>query len=283
MPQRTKISIGSANAEVTLLKVAGDPPEASYDVRRGDAAPRSSGTGNSTSGNRVVNKRGGGVNVDFASGSIGQEPSEIRHGLWLDVGAEEPEWVDLTDELAEIDKRTVIEGMTIVDTLDLTTIDGDRIRDAHYISAAADGAAMFLAHLWTGLRRSRTAALVKWTKRKNQALGVIVAQGGYGGEEPHLVLRELEWAAAMREIPERARLTTALSFIPDAGAAAAVDAMRALRKPPSILDDIADDRQAQRVELLEATRARTQWKPPEREAVPVAVDALGDALLAAAK
>lgn len=173
-------------------------------------------------------------------------PTTVQQGIHNAAG----EWIDLTERLAEVDERTKLDGMHVAATIDATTVPRERVRDAHYIASADPETAKVLALLWRALRETRRAAVVKWTKRTAQALGVIVARGG----RPHLVLLEIEWADNMRPVPPKAS-GPILRPLHDDEADAAVELVRAFDAGPSALDALRDERLAKRAELLDRARA----------------------------
>jgi hypothetical protein len=199
-------------------------------------------------------------------------PERIEHGVYRPVNGEpqavqdfteDGEWVDLTDRLAKIDERTRIDGMEVVATIPSPSVPRHRVRDSYWIGLAPDaaGTPKVLALLWAALRKQQRAAVVKWTKRTNQALGII------------------EWSANMRKPGPRATapLTVETSIAEQAAALALVEA---LAEPSAFLDSVRDERTAKRAELLEAARAGTleAFEPPPE---PVSADSDLSAVLGA--
>lgn len=179
----------------------------------------------------------------------------IEQGVQLDDGS----FIDLTARLAQIDEATKIEGLEVIATIGSTSVPRYRVRDSHWIGLAGDQRAKdktpakVLALLWRSLRATNGAAVVKWTKRTNQALGIIVAQGSDTLGTRRLCLLELEWSANMRGPGPRATmpLDVEVSARELAAAAALVEA---LHEPPAILDSVRDERNGKRAELLTAAR-----------------------------
>jgi hypothetical protein len=58
--------------------------------------------------------------------------------------------------------------------------------------------AKVLALLWDSLRRTSSAGVVRWTKRTNQSLGIIVASGRLRDGTAALCLLECEWSQNLR-------------------------------------------------------------------------------------
>lgn len=200
--------------------------------------------------------------------------SAIRHGVTNEAG----EFVDLTEELAAIDERCILDGMEVAATVRQNAIPAHRVRDAHFVAPAGEGAPKVLALLWAGLRERRAAAMVRWTKRTNQALGALVARGT--AEDPYLVLLELEWTRNLRPLPARARLGVGMAATSDQERRAAARLVAAYAEKPAILETLRDERAAQRAELLEAARAGEAWTAPALAAPPREADDLADLMAA---
>lgn len=267
--QRTTLRIGEVAAEIALVKASGDPKEAKYEVRR-DGEPAASSSGGS---GRRRSPLGGDVSPPAASsGTATAKKAEIAHGVTGPDGS----FVDLTSQLAAIDEACILDGVEVVATVAASSVPRSRARGAYYISAAGGSsvgapAQKVLALVWSGLRTTRSVAIVRWTKRTNQALGVLSASDD-GGR--HLVLVEIEWAQNVHEVPVRALLGEAIDETSEAERAAALDLIRAMTQPEA-LRELRDERLARRAELLEAARAGETWEPPpELEAPPEAADLL---------
>jgi hypothetical protein len=161
-------------------------------------------------------------------------------------------FVDLTEKLKAIDDRAQIDGMQIVGTIS-SRVPRERIRDSYWISPRA-GAADVLRMIYHGLRASDSALAVRWTKRTNQAVGVIIPRGDA------LLLLELEFAAAMVDAPKAAAVAGVISDREAAAIGMFLDSMAAKR---SDLDAVVDERQQMQAELLQAARAGDvgEWQP----------------------
>lgn len=196
---------------------------------------------------------------------------ERRQGVIRESG----ERVDLTAELAAIDDRTRVDGLEVLFTVDAQSVPRFRVRDAHYVVPAGRGAGATLAHVAHALRAGQLASVVRWTKRTNQALGVVVPFGRAG--RVVLALLEVEWAACVRDAPDGAVLP--LDQVGEAGAARAGELFGALRRPAAALDDVVDERVAQRQVLLASARAgKAVLVEPERSVVPDEAAAFAAAL-----
>ena len=205
-------------------------------------------------------------------------PTTVQQGVTLDDGT----WIDLTDRLAEIDQCTKVtdaEGkpvMEVVATIASSAIGRERIRNAKYVGGADPKTYKVLRLIFEGLGTER-AAVVRWTERTTQRLGILVAR-----TRPHraLVLLEVEWSENMRE--PAGRVTGPLdAAVTSRELEAAAKLMDALHAPPSALNDLRDERLAHRAELLAAAREGRLEQvsaPPEPEPVAETED-VAEALL----
>jgi non-homologous end joining protein Ku len=265
--QRTTLLLGGVEAEVSLLKLSGKPRDAQYETRRKSDPGAVAEAEPEAERPRVDALSGVREAAHEHAASLAEVLPPAPRAPEVMRGAVGPdgEFVDLTDQLAEIDERTVLDGMEVVATVDQAEVPSVRVRDAHYVAPAGEGAPKVLAILWTALRDRRSAALVRWTKRTNQALGAIVARGR--GKSAHLVLLELEWQANMRPAAGRADLSAAVAATSEREQNAARALVAALRQPPGIFTALVDERAQQRAELLEAVRSGVDWEPEEAEVV----------------
>lgn len=219
---------------------------------------------------------------DAMAGEPTPEPETVvQRGIWRDIevnGEPDREWVDLTDQLAAIDERTQLVGMSVAATVRASSIPAGRVRDSYYVAPAAEGAGGVLALLWTGLRKHRAAALVVWSKRTNQALGAVVARGT--AEKPHLELMELEWEANLRPVLPRCNLAGAMEQVAgnERALAAAERLVAAYREKPSIFEALRDECAGQRIDLLNAAREGRDYEAPVVAAAPEAAVDLAAAL-----
>lgn len=271
--QNTQIIVGAASADVVLLKTSTKPIEAQHETRRMTEPI-------ATPNPRVDRHPEGDPTAIEPTNPYGEvTEASVSASVQRGVTGPDGEWINLTEELKEIDERTKISGLTIDCTIPLSHLPKTWVRNSYFIAPTTPEASLFLGHLWCGLMPTMSAALVRFTKRTGQYLGAIIARGHESGS-PTLVLMELEWAANMRAVPERARLD--VMDVSEAGRQSARDAMVALRKTATVVQELRDERAAQRAELLYAARAGNQWKAPE-PTKSEAADILGDALIAAVR
>jgi hypothetical protein len=215
-------------------------------------------------------------------------PAErVEHGITLDDGS----WLDLTAELALIDERTRVEGMEVVATISATAVPRRRIIGSHWIALASGTAnsgrqAKVLALLWDSLRRTSSAGVVRWTKRTTQSLGIIVASGSLRDGTAALCLLECEWSQNLRAPGPKATQPVRLAETLSAAEVEAASSLAvALRRAPGVLDELRDERNGARADLLTAARERGDLASIRLPDAPAARDDGADvvaAMLAAA-
>lgn len=200
----------------------------------------------------------------------------VQQGVYLEDGT----WLDLTDRLKEIDERTKLDAMEVVATIASSAVPRERVRGASYIGGGDPKTYKVLALLHDALRHADAAAVVRWTARTQQRLGIIVARAG---KTPHLLLLECEWAENMREPSARVTGPIKAETTPREQQAAAA-LVASLHAPPSKMDELRDERLGKRAELLEMARegkVEVYVAPPEPAPVVEAED-VAEALMAAA-
>lgn len=195
-------------------------------------------------------------------------PEPVYHGVWREVGDEDEEWVDLTERLEAIDASTKLQAMEVVATIPSPAVPRERVRDAHWVALADPEGGRVLALLWHGLHAAGRVAVLRWTKRSNQALGILVARTLPDAQRALLVL-ELEWAQNMRA-PSPRVTGPILAEVSEGEANAAEGLVLALAARPTELDRLRDERTSQRADLLEAARAGTlaSYEPPAADPAP---------------
>ncbi len=282
--QRTTLSLGGVAAEVSLVKMSGKPKDAQHEVRwpdppvgapegegdpvgdlamssfetKGDAGtsgpgappPVDVGRGDPLGGTEPEDPAAGFAAAVGVGGSVEPPPEPVKpmHGVTLESG----KWVDLTDRLEQIDEACKLPGMEVVSTVPSASIPRERVVAASWVASTDPRAARVLALLWRGLDSTTRVAAVRWTKRTNQALGVLVPRTLPGGKRA-LALLEMEWAENMRPAPASATGPMDAD-VSDAEMDAAKRLVEALAGKPSELDELRDERLAKRAELLNLAR-----------------------------
>lgn len=166
---------------------------------------------------------------------------DIRRGLRRDDGS----FLDLTDGLQQIEDATKLEEMRVADFIRTEEVTRERILGSYYVAPDGAEALKVITLLADAMRAKKRVAVVKFTKRSKQSLGVLVPRGA------GLTLVELAWAADMREEPAVTILdrlgiysSTELDL-----AMQLVEAMSSTRA--DALDTQTDDARRLRAELIE--------------------------------
>lgn len=144
---------------------------------------------------RVLVEEGTGIEV---------EPDQVRRGVRLEDG----KFVDCTQQLAAIDERTKLDRMDIVRTIDSTQIRRERVVGSYYLGAQDPKSVARLRLLYDALKRRREVAIVKWTSRKRQSLGVVAPNARTGT----LMVYALVWAEDWREPHAKAKAIQSVEF-----------------------------------------------------------------------
>lgn len=277
---RTTLALGSVSTPIALYRTVGEPKDAKYDtagpnggelhyeekaeesppeeaeatdplatdpeayiglpIKTDERLPQDTAvvTGLATPGRyrRVLVEEGTGVEV---------EKADVRRGVRQPDGC----FVDLTDGLREIDDKTKLEQMRVVSFIRVEQVPRDRITGAYWVAPGAPGGAKVLALLRKAMRTTRRVAVVKWTKRSRQALGVMVAH--HSGA---LQVLEVAFAALVRK-PDDKVLSPSHVPVTDTELAAAVALVKAMSDSVMSLDELEDDAVVLRRELLEKAAA----------------------------
>lgn len=192
----------------------------------------------------------------------GHAPPPVRYARG--IYAESGEFVDLTQLLEDIDEHVKLEGLTVAKSIDSTAIPRGRVRGSFWVEPAGDKAGVALSTrvrdlLWTVLAEDRRALVVRWTKRTNQALGIIRASKANDALE----LLEIEWGPNMRKPSKRAQVTPGFEAS-EAELEAARDFLKRTAAPASELDTLADERRVLQVQALELAKTGEVLELPER-------------------
>jgi hypothetical protein len=304
--QRTQLALGGLDVEISLAKMSGDPSAAKWetrlvDVETGHVVPSrptqapdevlladpatpevepdplgAAPLPNLDHGHPIIpqNVEQAKARDAIATRGLAQPATRTERGVTRDDGT----WADLTERLTEIDERCKLDAMQVVATIPASTIPRERVRGASYVVPADETATKALALIFHALVGGddigRRALAVRWTKRTNQALGIIVPSAGHGA----LVLLEVEFAENMRDAPARAIVAAATIELSDGERKAASKYVEAVAAATSALDDVGDERRQLHGELLGAARAGEVHTLPDE--VPAVADTELAALLA---
>jgi non-homologous end joining protein Ku len=179
------------------------------------------------------------VLVEERSGEV-VEPEQVRRGVRLDDGR----FIDCTEQLDAIETQTKLDRMDIVKCIDSTRIRRQRVVGAYFVGGQDAKSKAVLKLLHTTLRRRREVAVVKYTTRSRQQLGVIEADHRTGT----LMLLSLVWSEDWREAPAKAQLAEV--EVPEGQVEKMGALLGALHGHVDVLDTLRDDAIALREELL---------------------------------
>lgn len=240
-------------------KMAGSLPDDG--VERGPAPPFDAATVRET---YLVEVRPSGAAVEIL-------PEQIRRGLWIDGS-----FVDCEDQLESIEGQTKLETMTVESFIPVQNVPRERIVGSYFVAPEDGYGQKVCALLWAGLRGTQKAAIVRWTARSRQSIGVLV------GRPDGLVVHKLVWAekaripnAAVRSVPAVAAQLSADELEATAGLLRAMT-----ERGRAELDELRDAAVVMREDLHAAARAGKVQpvgkveEPPAAEAAVSLLDAL---------
>lgn len=207
------------------------------------------------------------VLVEEGSG-LQVQKSDVRRGVRLDDGA----FIDCTPQLAQIEEDTKLEEMRVVEFIDVGQVERARVEASYYIGATEPQAAKPLKLIYEAMRMTRRVAVVKWSSRSRQSLGVLTAHGNSGC----LVLLRLAWAEDWREPPAKA-ISVSRARVTLEEVTMATRLVGAMSGKGSVtLDALRDDAIVRREELYAAALAG-EVEPVEEPPMTVEEVALEDA------
>lgn len=117
-----------------------------------------------------------------------------RKGVRKDDG----KFVDLTDAIAEITERSTLDEMRVVSFIDTRHVPRERIISAYYLAGDSGGEGVpptrLLATLMRAMRAKQRVAVVRFSKRVGQTLGILTAR-----RDGSMLLLEVAYAAQERK------------------------------------------------------------------------------------
>jgi len=289
--ERTVLSWGTLVAPVAMFKTQGDSKLPSFDLEpytEEEKALLQRGVSEAF-GAVVENEEASAVVDAIQDRAVPPEPERSEEDLKLEAiltrkrkrGLQlEDRFVDLDDALAAVDRQTESNEVRIVGFVRVEKVPRVRIKGGYYVGSGGPGAPQLLRALGTAMKATGRVAVVKWTKRTRQALGVMVAmpnQEPWGGT---LLVLELSWAEDLRLPNESCRAHMAEEYRPDpATLDAAVNLVAAMSDAVSSLDEYHDDKRRMYLELLDAAaRGEDVAVPAEPQRYQAGLVNLADAL-----
>jgi non-homologous end joining protein Ku len=179
------------------------------------------------------------VLVEEGSGEV-VEADQVRKGVRLDDGR----FIDCTDQLDAIDRRTKLDRIDVVRCIDSTQIRRERVIGGYYVGGQATEDLPKLRLLYEALRKRREVAVVKYTTRSRQQIGVVAPNAKTGT----LILQNLVWADDWRDAPARAHGIAKVQ-VNEQHVEAMCSLLEALHGHVDDLDELRDDAIALREEL----------------------------------
>jgi non-homologous end joining protein Ku len=174
------------------------------------------------------------------------EPEQVRKGVRHDDGR----FTDLTDQLAKIDEDSKLERLEVLDFIRRERVPRERIVSSYYLAAGDKGLPpKVLRVIYEAMRRAERVAIVRWTKRKGQSLGILAPHASGA-----LVVMEVVFADAARK-PNAACLAHMRAMVTEKQVERAVELVEGMNAPPSALDEYVDKRVALQRELFEKAEA----------------------------
>lgn len=210
----------------------------------------------------IVGEREGAIGMDarIEEGTgVRVSKDEERRGIRTEAG----EFIDLTDEIEAIAEHTALEEMRIADFIRAEEVQRDRCLGSYFVAPTDPEGAKAIRLMFEGMRAQKRVAVVKYTLRSKQALGVLV---------PHpatksLILTELAWRDDLREIPAAMYNPGRVEVDADEVLLATelVEAMSSTRA--EALDTQEDDARRLRRELVDRAYKGETFTVPERPEV----------------
>jgi non-homologous end joining protein Ku len=292
---RTTLAFGTVRKPVALFKAWGDPPDLPEFVQAGPTGGklhrypvgdtelyRSAATewrtddpvtpGADAFGDAVATQEAAPVETQLIEEGSGEVVEEPRRGIRMADGA----FVDLTDQLREIEDATRLDEMEIIGFVGDSAVQRHRVKAAYYVGTDGQGSMQALRYLHAGMRAAGRCAVAKVTKKTRQSLMVLVPYTTIDGNV--LIALDLHWSEEWRQAPIRAQLDSA-PVMPE-GVAAATELVRAMAVSPHVVAEAEDDAVRLRRDLVmhAAEGSLAHWPGVRRRAEPSEEETVEQAL-----
>lgn len=284
MPSNSVLRIGSVQAPIKLFPTSGkssrEEPEFVVAGPSGGVLRVEDGSGPRAGGDPLGDSRPPVPEpvgpsrvpwlVEDGTGRRIGDPSEVRTGVRLGDGG----FVDCTDRLARIDEETILEAMDVIGFMAVRSVPRERIIGSYWLAPGEPSAAKFIRLIGDTIGAQRRAAVVRWTKRTRQSLGVVVKHASGA-----LMVWEMEFRDRVREPPRAALLPASVRVSPGEMDAAS-RLVRSMVVGADVLDEVEDERETMRRELYrEALEGKVAAVPePEPEPFSDLMEAFGRAV-----
>lgn len=170
------------------------------------------------------------------------EPEDVRKGIRFDDGR----FVDLTDQIETVEEESRVEGLQVLGFLRRERVPRERVICSYYLGAESGSGAKLLRTLYEGMRDAGRVAVVRWTKRRGQTLGIVVPHSSGA-----LVALEMLFAERVRD-PNAKCLAHLQAEVTRGVVDRAVELIESMSWSPSQFDEIRN----RRVELERELYAR---------------------------
>jgi len=184
------------------------------------------------------------VGVDAETGDV-FDLADTRQGIRKEDGT----FVDLTDLIAEAEEDSRLEQLSIVGFIRREVVPRSRIVGSYYVGADDVSAAGVLAVVDGAMRREERVAIVRWTKRKGQTLGVMAPD-----RSGALIVYEMVFGEYFR-VPNTNCLIHKEAKVAESVIDKAADLIAAMSVGVAELDEIRDGRAEREEGLIEAALA----------------------------
>lgn len=162
-------------------------------------------------------------------------------------------FVDLTDAIAEITEKSTLEEMRVVSFIDTRHVPRERIISAYYLAGDSGGEGLpptrLLATLMRAMRAKERVAVVRFSKRVGQTLGILTPR-----RDGSMLLLELAYAAQERK-PSPTCLAANQVEPRSEDVAGAIELIEAMAGKRESLDSIRDPRLTMEMELIARAEA----------------------------
>lgn len=198
---KVPLRLGALEAPVALYKATGKPaaaPEFEKAGPSGGALAREAVVGASKADAFLAESSRNTVAAPAARPFVEAGTGEKVDAADARIGVRKPDgtFVDLTVPLEELDKDVELDRIEVIGFQARNSVPRERISGAYYLgveTGTAAESADALRLIRDALRRTERVALVRWTKRKGQALGVLSAHSSGS-----LLINELVWSDEAR-------------------------------------------------------------------------------------
>jgi Ku protein len=197
------------------------------------------------------------------------EPDEVRRGLRLDDGS----FTDLTDLLETVEEESRAEGVEVLGFIRRERVPRERVVDSYFLGAENASGARLVRVLFEAMKETGRVAVVRWTKRKGQSLGILTPRG-----DGAMVVLELAFAEVCRA-PNAKCLAHLQAEVSRGIVEQAQTLIESMEWSPDRLDEVRNRRIELEQELIdraEAGRIKGHKVEPEKKDAEIAD--LGDVL-----